>query len=73
MDQLIQQVAQRTGMSEDQLRPIVSTVVGLVRDKLPGPAQSMLDQAVGTTPDAGHEDKGSLGHAADAVKGIFKS
>jgi len=46
MQQLIQQVAQRTGISEDKARAAVDTVVGYLKERLPGPMRSQLDNAV---------------------------
>jgi hypothetical protein len=46
MQQLIQQVAQRTGIPEDKARAAVDTVVGYLKERLPGPMRSQLDNAV---------------------------
>lgn len=62
MDELIGQVAQRTGLAPDKARTAVDTVVGYLKTKLPGPVASQLDNAVSGQP-AGTG-------AADAAKGL---
>lgn len=47
MDQLIDQVVQRTGMSRDQAQQAVETVLGFLKQRLPGPIAAQLDSAVG--------------------------
>jgi hypothetical protein len=46
MQQLINQVTQRTGIPEDKARAAVDTVVGYLKQHLPGPVASQLDGAV---------------------------
>lgn len=46
MEDIVAIVAQRTGLSEDQSRQAVETIVGLLRERLPQPASSMLDQVL---------------------------
>ena len=43
MDQLIEQITQRTGISMDQARGAVQTVMGFLKDKLPGPVASQVE------------------------------
>ena len=43
MDELVELVVKKTGISEDQARTAVDTVVGYLKDKLPGPAGAQLD------------------------------
>ena len=66
MQQLINQVAQRTGIPEDKARTAVDTVVGYLKEHLPGPIASQLDGAIsgeGTQAEGGMMDKakGMLG------------
>jgi len=56
MDELIRQVAERTGIGEDKARTAVETVVGFLKERLP-------------TPIAGHLD-GVLGGAAGGAGGL---
>lgn len=46
MNELIQQVTQRTGLSEDKARAAVETVVNYLKQKLPGPLGSQIDSAL---------------------------
>ena len=66
MQQLINQVTQRTGIPEDKARAAVDTVVGYLKEHLPGPVASQLDGAIsgqGGAQGAGMMDKakGMLG------------
>jgi hypothetical protein len=47
MEELIKQVSQRSGISEDQARKAVDTVLGYMRDKLPASASGMIDSVIG--------------------------
>lgn len=67
MDELINQVSQRTGLAPDKARTAIDTVVGFLKDKLPAPIASQLDNALSG------EGKGA-GGMADKVKdlgGVF--
>lgn len=46
MNELIQQVTQRTGLSEDKARTAVDTVINYLKQKLPGPLGSQIDSAL---------------------------
>jgi hypothetical protein len=59
MDELINQVAQRTGLAPDKARTAVDTVLGFLKNKLPAPVASQLDGAL---------SGGSAGGMADAAK-----
>jgi uncharacterized protein (DUF2267 family) len=61
MDELINQVAQRTGLAPDKARTAVDTVLGFLKTRLPGPIASQLDSAVSGK---------TAGGAADAAKGL---
>ncbi len=43
MDELIKLVAQKTGISADQAKAAVDTVLKFLKDKLPGPVASQID------------------------------
>ncbi|MGB8508856.1 MAG: hypothetical protein WCD76_10645 [Pyrinomonadaceae bacterium] len=47
MDELVAQVAQRTGISEDQARSAVQTVVGFLKERLPAPVAGQVDNVIG--------------------------
>lgn len=46
MDDLIKQVSQRTGLSEDKAKTAVDTVVNFLKDKLPSPIAGQIDNAL---------------------------
>lgn len=63
MDQLVNMVAQRAGISADQAQTAVQTVLGFLKDKLPGPIASQLDSVVGgQAPNTGQ--MGQMGQQA---------
>ncbi|MFI5272649.1 MAG: hypothetical protein ACHQ4H_06410 [Ktedonobacterales bacterium] len=43
MDELINQVTQRAGISPDQAQSAVQTVLGFLKDKLPAPIASQVE------------------------------
>lgn len=66
MDELINQVVQKAGISQDQARVAVNTVVGFLKDKLPGPIASQLDNVLG-----GQRGSGDIaGRAGQAMGGL---
>jgi hypothetical protein len=58
MDELIKLVVQKTGISEEQARGAVNTVVSFLKEKLPAPIAGQVDAVLA----------GSA--AADALKGL---
>jgi hypothetical protein len=56
MDELINQITSRTGISEDQARQVVEMVFSFAKDKLPEPIASYLDGLIG----AGDAPEGML-------------
>jgi hypothetical protein len=61
MDELIKLVAQKTGISPDQARAAVETVVGFLKQKLPAPIAGQLDGVL---------SGGAAASADDALKGL---
>jgi hypothetical protein len=57
MDEIVKQVATRAGISEDQARTAVTTVLGFLKDRLPAPIGGQLDsltsQGAAAAGDAG--------------------
>jgi hypothetical protein len=64
MQQLINQVTQRTGIPEDKARVAVDTVVGYLKQHLPGPVASQLDGAMSG-------EGGQTGGMMDKAKGML--
>ena len=64
MDEMIKAVAQTAGITPDQAKTAVETVIGLLKDKLPEPAKGMLDGVLGGGAGAADAAKGALGGLA---------
>jgi uncharacterized protein (DUF2267 family) len=71
MDELIKQVAAKTGIGEDKARTAVETVVNFLKAKLPAPIAAHLDTALGAAGSAlGNVDLGSVAQAAQSIPGL---
>jgi hypothetical protein len=46
MDELVRQVAERTGIAEEQARTAVMTVLGFLKERLPTPIAGQLDGVI---------------------------
>jgi len=68
MNELIQRVIERTGLPEDKAAAAVQTVIGFLKEKLPGPVASQLDGVAGGTG-AGMTDK--IGGVGSSLGGMF--
>ena len=66
MDELVNQVCQKTGISQDQAQQAVQTVMGFLKDKLPAPIASQLDNVLSGQGGAG----GIAGQAGQALGGL---
>jgi len=66
MDELIKQVSAKTGISEDQARSAVTTVLDFIKGKLPAPIASQIDNVVG-----GGEGGSTLGDLASKAGGLL--
>jgi uncharacterized protein (DUF2267 family) len=64
MDELIKQVAAKAGISEEQARSAVTTVIGFLKDKLPAPIAAQIDNTVSG-------EGGTVGDLASKVGGFF--
>lgn len=68
MDQLIKQVTERTGITEDQAKQAVDIVLSFVKGRLPASLGSQLDSLLaGDTSSLGS----IAGGAQDALGGLF--
>jgi len=66
MDELVNLVAQKTGLAPDKARTAVDTVMGFLKTRLPAPLASQLDSFAGGT-------SGEMADAAKGLGGMFKS
>lgn len=66
LDELVNRVAERTGLPEEQARTAADAVIGFLKERLPAPAASALDGALqgGETGSGGMLDQagGVLGN-----------
>lgn len=69
MDELIRQVAERTGIGEDKARTAVDTVVGFLKERLPAPIAGQLDNVLGSSAAGGVADK--AGDLLGGLGGMF--
>jgi hypothetical protein len=68
MEELIKQVSAKAGISEDQARSAVSTVLDFVKGRLPAPIASQLDNAMSGE---GGGIGGTLGDLASKAGGLL--
>ena len=47
MEELIKQVSERAGISEEQARAAVETVAGFLKERVPAPYNSYVDNSFG--------------------------
>jgi hypothetical protein len=67
MEELIKQVSAKAGISEEQARGAVTTVLGFLKDRLPEPIAGQLDNVVA----GGGGLAGGLGDIAGKVGSMF--
>ncbi len=60
MEELVKQVSERSGISEEQARTAVTTVVGFLKERLPAPIAGQVDNVLGSSA-------GAIGSGIDAV------
>jgi len=70
MDQLVNTVVEKTGLSQEQARSAADAVIGFLKDKLPAPIGGAIDSAVGGGGDAGQEGGGLADKASGMLGGI---
>lgn len=66
MDQIVNLVSQRTGINQDQARTAVDTVLGYLKDRVPGPIAGQLDK-VASGEDQSQSQAGNL---KDKIPGL---
>jgi hypothetical protein len=72
MNELVQLVQQKTGLSQEMSQKAVDTVVGYLKAKLPAPMASGLDQVMGGgTGDAAAAASTEGGGLADKAKSMM--
>jgi uncharacterized protein (DUF2267 family) len=72
MDDLIKQVSERTGLSEEKAKTAVDTVVNFLKDKLPSPIAGQIDNALSGAGSTIASTGGAvMDKAGDMLGGIF--
>jgi hypothetical protein len=62
MDQIVNQIAEQTGISKDQARQAVQMVMGVLQDRLPAPIAAQIQGVLGGDTDgASQQIMGSIG------------
>jgi hypothetical protein len=64
MDELLKQVTAKTGMSAEQVKPVVDSVLGFLKEKLPGGLGGHIDSLLGG-------GGANLGDVAKNLGGLF--
>jgi hypothetical protein len=72
MNELINQITQRTGISQNQAQQAVQVVVGFLKQRLPGPMASQLDSFVSGQGTQGTTGQGGMmGQAQQSFGKMF--
>ncbi|MDP9146017.1 MAG: hypothetical protein M3N22_00020 [Acidobacteriota bacterium] len=66
MNELVQILMQKTGLSQDKAQEVVDTVVNHLRARLPGPIASHLDSVLGGDASMGASASAGAGQSAIA-------
>jgi len=61
MEELVQLVSQKAGISQDQAKTAVATVLSYLKDKLPAPVAGQIDSLLGGGGDVTKNVTDSLG------------
>ncbi len=67
MDELVRLVTQKTGISEDQARTAVTTVIGFLKERMPAPIAGELDKYLS----GGASGSGGLGGMAGQAESML--
>ena len=72
MDELLNRVTEKTGMSQDQAKAAVDSVLGFLKEKLPAPLAGGLNSLVGGG-ESGAEasEEGQAGKASAMLGNLF--
>ena len=77
MDELVNLVAQRTGLSADQAQTAIQTVLGFIKDRLPAPLAGEIEKLITAAPGSSTGSStgaggmlGDLGEVESIAKGL---
>ncbi len=57
MDELVNLVSQKTGLSKDMAQVAVNTVVGFIKQRMPGPVATQIDAVLTGNQAAGNAEQ----------------
>lgn len=63
MDEIVKLVSEKSGISQDQAKMAVETVVGFLKEKLPAPIAGQIDALLGG-------GAGTVDNVSNAVQGL---
>lgn len=69
MNELIQQLIEKTGLPEDQATTVVNMVTGYLKQKLPAPLAAQIDSVLGEEGGSGFAKV--LGGLGETAGGLF--
>ena len=69
MDQLVQQITAKTGISDEQARQAIQVVAGFLKEKLPAPLAGQLDAVLGS---GGQYSGNAIKDALGGLGGLLK-
>ena len=72
MDELLSRVTERTGLSPEQAKSAVDSVLGFLKEKLPAPLASGLTSLVGGEGGGAAGGEGLASKASAAVGNLFR-
>lgn len=72
MEELIRRVSEKAGISEEQARSAVQTVADFLKERVPAPYNSYIDNFMSGSGEApGTGESGGLGGIASGLGGMF--
>ena len=69
MDELVNRVAEKTGLAPEQARSAAEAVIGFLKEKLPAPIAGQLDNYV--SGEGGGDFSGQAGNLMNNLGGMF--
>lgn len=69
MDEIVNRVAEKTGISQDQARQAAETVIGFLKERLPAPVAGALDSVTGGGASGGSGESGGMLGQAQGMMG----
>lgn len=71
MNEMIQRLIEKTGLSEEQASTAVDTVVQFLKEKMPPQLASQLDSLTGNSDGSSESMVGKLGSMGASLGGMF--